>query len=206
MNYLLSRFLRVFGVLTLLVACAIATGLYIVVRGRGGDAVFPADCGVVFGAAVHPVFDTNGKFISIDPGPGILRRVETAVAFYRAHQLQKLFMTGGRGEGMSVSEAEVMRDEAVREGVLAADITLEEQSHSTEENIRFTRSLTGSCSSVVAISDDYHLARIGWIARMQGWELSTAPAQGKPDALFEAQSVIREVGALFMFTLKSLLT
>jgi len=206
MKLLLSRLLRVFGVLTLLAVCVAGSVLFVVIRGRAGDAVLPADCGVVFGAAVHPVFDSNGKFISIDPGPGIQRRVETAVALYHAHQLQKLYMTGGRGEGMSVSEAEVMRDEAVREGVPTADISLEEQSHSTEENIRFTRPLTGSCSSVVAISDDYHLARIGWIARMQGWKLSTAPAQRKPDALFEAQSVFREVGALFMFTLKSLLT
>ncbi|MFA6038945.1 MAG: YdcF family protein [Candidatus Peribacteraceae bacterium] len=181
------------------------TALY-VFAGFDGEGDLPADCGVVFGAAVHSVFDNDEeKYVNV-AGPGISRRVLTAVQLYREKKLKRLIMSGGRGEGMRASEAEVMRDVAVAEGVDPKDITIETQSTSTEENLLLVRPLTGSCSSTVAISDRYHLARIGYIAGKQGWELSTFPAQRHADSLFEVYSVIREVGALFMFTLESLLT
>ncbi|MEK7218463.1 MAG: YdcF family protein [Patescibacteria group bacterium] len=169
-----------------------------VVNGFAGEGELPADCGIVFGAAVHSIFDKNEKKYVYVAGPGIERRVLTAVKLYKEGSLRRLIMSGGRGEGMRASEAEVMRDLAVAEGVDPKDITVETQARSTEENVLLARPLTGSCSSTVAISDRYHLARIAYIARKQGWELSTVPAQWRADRFFEAYSVIREVGALII--------
>lgn len=183
------------------------SGAAFVVSGFGGTAHLPADCAIVFGAAVHPKFDNNGKVVpESQAGPGILRRVNTAVKLYQQGLISKLYMSGGRGQGMRQSEAEVMGDLAVSEGVKPEDIVLEAHSKSTEENLLLTRPLTGSCQTVVGISDRYHLARIGYLANRQGWELSTVPAQGMAPVIFEAQSVIREIGALVMYTIKDLLT
>jgi uncharacterized SAM-binding protein YcdF (DUF218 family) len=157
-----------------------------------GDAVFPADCAVVFGTAVHPVRSPHGDIVYTGPGPGILRRVSTAAALYRSGKVKRVFFTGGTGDGMAESEAEVMRRLAVVEGVAYADIMVETQSHSTRENLAFTRPLMQGCTTAVGVSDVYHLARIKVLSRLMGWKLGTYPAAERPDLPFELQSVLRE--------------
>ncbi len=156
----------------------------------GGNAVLPADCALVFGAAVY-----NGY-----PGPAIVRRVSTAADLYKNHQVHKLILSGGRGEAGQVSEASVMKQQAMQLGVLSADITVEEASHSTEENLLNSRNLTLKCSSVVGISDAYHLARIELLARRQGWtDLQTLPATIRPQEASERNSVLREAFAYLYY-------
>jgi len=155
---------------------------------------FPADCAVVFGAAVH-----RGDIA----GPGILRRVGTAVDLYKKGDVKRLFLTGGMGTSpyQTKSEAQVMRDVALDLGVDDSDIVLEEKSQSTWENIGFTKLLSRNCTSVIGVSDRYHLARIRFIARKQGWEsLQTFPATVHPSFFFEANSVLREVLGLGYYT------
>ncbi len=155
------------------------------VRGRG------VVCGIVFGAAVH-----KGAL----PGPGISRRVRTAARLYREGILQHIILTGGKGEPGVESEAAVMRDVAVREGVAAGDLALEEKARSTWENLLYSRPLTGSCTTVIGISDRYHLARISYLAHVQGWEdIRTLPSDWESTWPFEMKSVGREVVALLYY-------
>ncbi len=156
-----------------------------------GNAEFPVDCAVVFGAAVY-----RGSY----PGPAIVRRVAAAAELYRNHQVNRLILSGGRGEGNAQSEAFVMRREALKQGVDMQDIVIEEQSRSTLENLRYTQNLTSDCSSVVAISDQYHLGRIRLLAWRLGWfGLQIYPAQDRePVTGTERWSFQREVfGVLY---------
>lgn len=161
-----------------------------VIAGYPGDAKLPADCALVFGAAVHG---------NDDAGPGIARRVDTAADLYKKHKVKKLILSGGKGNASQDSEAEVMRKVALRDGVDPADVILEDHSTSTAENIRLSKPLTGGCSSTVAVSDRYHLARIGYLARHLDWPtLKTFPAYRHADRLFEARNVFRESAALLV--------
>ena len=156
-----------------------------------GNATFPADCALVFGAAVY-----GGS----KPGPAIVRRVAAAAELYRNGQVSRLILSGGRGEGNRETEAAVMQTVAVEQGVGTADIWLEESSTSTQENLSYARNLTSDCSSVVAISDQYHLGRIRLLAWRQGWfSLMTYPAQDRePVTPAERWSFQREVfGVLY---------
>lgn len=156
-----------------------------------GNARFPAGCALVFGSAV-----AGGG----EAGPGIRRRIEAASALYRAAKVRRLIVSGGRGEGSIVSEAQVMREEALRLGVPERDVQVEERSTSTWENIQFAQPLLQGCSSVVAVSDRYHLARIRLTAWRQGVTLGTFPASQLVDPLFEVQAVVREaLGNLVYF-------
>ncbi|MDD3897202.1 MAG: YdcF family protein [Candidatus Peribacteraceae bacterium] len=181
-----------------LLACAIlAANLFVwfglmVLAARGGSAVFPAECGIVFGAAVR--FDGTA-------GPSSLRRVQTAATLYRDGQIERIFMTGGRGEGMRFSEAEVMSSVALEEGVDPAAIVLEENARSTWENLLFVKPLVEDCSSTVAISDGYHLARIRLLAQKQGWgTLQTYPAEEHPPLRDAVRNIVREVLGLGYYT------
>lgn len=158
-----------------------------------GTAEFPTDCAVVFGAAVHSVGT---------PGPGINRRVQTATRLYAEGKVNSLFLTGGKGSAEQASEAQVMRRVAMREGVPPEDILLEEEAHSTWQNLELVRPLMADCQSAVGISDRYHLARIQSLAWIQGWgPLTTYPADQTSTFRFEVRSVLREALALIYYSI-----
>ncbi len=176
-----------------------AVEIRIVVAGFAGTATLPAECAIVFGAAVHPVYDPAGTMIENQSGPGIRRRMLTAVELYRQGLVKTLFLTGGTGDGMVRSEAQIMKQYALLRHVPEQDILVEDQSASTKENLLNTRPLVEHCSSVVGISDRYHLARIAFLARQQGWDLPTFPAREIPTRPFEIRSVLREAAGMVWY-------
>jgi uncharacterized SAM-binding protein YcdF (DUF218 family) len=128
----------------------------------------PADALVVLGARVMP----GGV-----PSGALLARVEKAVELYQRGLAPRLVFSGGIGVNPP-SEAHVMREEAVRLGVPSEACVLEEQSHSTEQNARYSAELlrTLGVRRVVVVSDPYHLLRARQYFRLQGFEVSTSPA------------------------------
>lgn len=159
-----------------------------------GTAAFPVDCAVVFGAAVY------GSSL---PGPAIVRRVGAAAELYREGSVKRIILSGGKGAGNRQSEAQVMLTQAVAQGIAREDIVLEQESHSTWENLLYSRPLTEGCLSTVGVSDRYHLARIELLARRQGWDdLTTAPAGGELIRSFETRSLLREIVAFIYYALR----
>ena len=161
----MRRFLRIIAAGTATVAtiiCAtVALCLVVILTGFRDDAVFPADCGLVFGAAI------SGRNTA---GPAISRRVGEAARLWHEGLVRTLILTGGKGDAWRFSEAAVMRQEAIRAGVDGRDILTEDGARSTKENLANSRILVEKhCSTVVAISDRYHLARIRFLARKAGW-------------------------------------
>jgi len=181
------------------------TVLYVVQR-MGGTGVETADCAIVFGAAVRPIWNSAGDVIDLTAGPGIARRVSTAAELLNAGRLHRLFFSGGRGVGNTKSEAQAMREYAVSIGIPPQRITLEERSNSTWENLLYTRALTEDCRSVLAISDGFHLARIRMIAHIQRWDLPTYPVDHPPTLLFTARNLLREAIGVDLLVLMQLLT
>ena len=151
-----------------------------------GTAILPADCAIVFGSAVHGAGE---------PGPGILRRTDAAFELFRTGSVHMLIFAGGRGEGSAVSEAQVMQSEARKAGVPLEKMRLEEHSSSTWENIKFVRPLLDGCTSVIAVSDRYHLSRIRLTAWRQGITLGTYSASAPENPLFEFREIAREAMA-----------
>lgn len=167
---------------------------FIVLRGFNGSGQLPADCVLVFGAAVY------GTQYA---GPGIVRRVGGAGEYYRQGLITgKVILSGGTGSGNILSEAQVMKREALKQGIPAEKIITEDQSHSTLENLLYSRPLAKDCKNVVGISDKYHLSRIDLLARRLDWDnFSTVPVQGSPTKEFERQSIIREIIAYAYYAL-----
>ena len=151
-------------------------------------------CAVVFGAAVR-----GGS----EAGPGILRRVQAAADLYHQGSIQTIILTGGKGSQIQESEAAVMQKVAMRLGIDSEDLILEDKATSTWENLAFTKELVGDCSSIIAISDRYHLARIEYLAELQGWgNLRTLPAGRVPLLSFEVRAVVREALGHIYYTLR----
>lgn len=183
----------------------VSTVLYVLDHMEGSPFV-AADCAIIFGTAVRPVYGEDGTITSAIAGPGIDRRVSTAADLFREGRVHRLFLTGGEGEGNPVSEAQVMRRYAIANGIPAGRMTLEERSRSTWENLLYTRPLTSDCESVVAISDHYHIPRIALYAHAQGWSLPVIPATKRSPLLFTARNVLREALGIDWLVLLQLLT
>lgn len=185
---------RALEVLRVGVAVYLLLVAHVLVYFPGDQVAFPVECAVVFGAAVR----SQGV-----AGPGIERRVEAAAVLYNEGKVGRLFLTGGKGSAEQPSEAAVMQRVAMRLGVAPEDITLEDQARSTWENIEFTYPKAADCTSVIGISDRYHLARIEYLAERLGWEdFRTLPAGRVPPREFEARAVAREALGFVYYTLR----
>ncbi len=207
MKWLVAVYRRWRGVLIFVSGICVATVVVfgyvvgLVVAGFSGTAVLPADCAIVFGAAVHPLYDSTGHAVESQSGPGIQRRMLTAVELYKQGKVHKLFLSGGKGDRQRRSEAQIMMQYAILRHIPHQDVVAESQSTTTKENILYTRPLTRNCTSVIAISDRYHLTRIGFLAKQQGWTLPTFPAKEVAALPFEAKSVLREALAILWYGL-----
>lgn len=162
---LLPRLLLVLaGILT----CGVLGLAFVVDRFGQRERVEASDVGVVLGARVLP----GGV-----PSGALQARTEQAVALYQRGLVRRLLFSGGVGVNPP-SEASVMRALAVRLGVPEEACVLEEASHSTAQNARFSAELLRALGArrVVVVSDPYHLLRARQYFRLQGFEVGTSPA------------------------------
>lgn len=141
---------------------------FVVDRFGQRERAVPSDVLVVLGARVLP----GGH-----PSPALQARIEKAVELYHQGLAPRLLFSGGVGVNPP-SEARVMRDLAVRLGVPSEACLLEERSHSTEQNARFSADVLRSLGArrVVVVSDPYHLLRARQYFRLEGFEVATSPA------------------------------
>lgn len=143
------------------------------------------------------------------PSQTLQDRLDTALDYLQSHEEEDILIvvTGGQGKDEPKSEAQGMYDYLTAHGVDAGSIWLEEDSHNTWQNIRYTQTLLREEgveeTEFLLVSSGFHLARIRllWARAWDGTEvLSTlaAPVTHRPTA---AYMFIREPLALVKSTL-----
>lgn len=99
----------------------------------------------------------------------LAKRLDAAYEYAKDHNNTKLIVSGGKGSGESVTEAQAMEEYLVNKGFDPARIIKEDASTNTDENIRFSRDIIKNDSSSVAIvTNSFHLYRAMRIAEKQG--------------------------------------
>lgn len=165
---LARAFARAFGlVLVIWLACLAAVYLYGL-----RDQARPADAIIVLGAAQY-----QGR-----PSPVLRARLDHAIALHRDSLAPVLIFTGGVGVGDTISEAEVGRRYALREGVEERRIIVETAGLSTEQSMRTVGELMGSrgMSSAVLVSDPFHMLRLRVVAARHGISSYSSPTRSSP--------------------------
>ena len=111
----------------------------------------PADAAVVLGAAVW----------SSDVSPVFRERINHGINLYRQGKVRKLIFTGGQGNPGEPTESSAAKKYALKNGVPAQDILIEEKSHNTFENIVYAKQLADShgLKRVLIVSDPLHMKR-----------------------------------------------
>ena len=173
---------------------------------------------VTFGALFGAVLCGSHDHIRGDPqvmvilgcqvkpwGPSVLLqdRLDKALDYLADHPDLIVVVSGGQGPDEHISEAQCMYDYLTAHGVPAENILLEDRSHNTAENLRYTVELLAEAgydgsAGVVVVSNGFHLTRVRMLwDRVCGeeWELSTlaAPSSHLPSRL---KMYIREPFAL----------
>lgn len=196
--HLLRILAAVLCTIAVIVASTVLGAFVSILAGFGGiEPAYPVDCAIVFGAAVG----SRGT-----ASPAIARRVGAAAELWKAGKVETLILTGGKGDSWQLSEAAVMRQEAIRDGVDGRDIVIEDAARSTKENLANSRPLVDErCETVVGVSDRYHLARIRFLAKRAGWGSLPTHGADEPDVPMKspwtshARSVMRELAAYLYY-------
>lgn len=114
-----------------------------------------------------------------DPSLMLQKRLEAAYDYLTAHPDAPCVVSGGRGPGEQISEAEAMRRYLTARGIDPGRIYMEDRSESTEENLRFSAEVikTNRLSTDIAIATDgFHQWRGGWHAKKNGLSAKSVAA------------------------------
>lgn len=131
-----------------------------------------ADAIVVLGAAQYA-----GR-----PSPVLRARIDHALNLWRARVAPVLVLTGGVGTRDTTSEAAVSASYAMRHGVPESAMVLESEGRTTSESIRSVALILKARdqTSVVLVSDPFHMFRVWILARRHGLDVVTSPTRSSP--------------------------
>ena len=122
-----------------------------------------ADALIVLGAAVH------GERVTWV----LSNRLDTAADYLESHPDTICVVSGGRGDGESVTEASAMKKYLVeRKGIDPARVIEEDRAENTRENFAFSKALIdeklGSDAAIAFVTTDFHVFRAGRVAEKAG--------------------------------------
>lgn len=161
-----ARVLRTVLTVLLVCGCVLFTvAETAVVRAMHTDKDSSAPYCLVLGAAV------NGE----TPTLSLTERMTAAREYLEARPNAKAVLSGGKGPGERISEAECMRRWLVEKGISESRLILEDQSHTTEQNIQNSLQKIKAdggdpAGRVAIITSEYHLCRAKLFAGRAGAE------------------------------------
>ena len=178
--------------LTLVLVPLIIIESYVINVGRSDLSALPADAVVVLGAGVNG----NQPSLSLDT------RLPAALDYLEENPDVPVVLTGGRGYGEEITEAQCMYDWLTARGVDPARLILEEQAGNTAENFAFSQELLEEQGidpaedSVAVVTNDFHIARSRLIAARQGYGYAFGIPAELPWLHLEVNYYLREAFAM----------
>jgi uncharacterized SAM-binding protein YcdF (DUF218 family) len=133
-----------------------------------------ADAIVVMGAAQY-----QGK-----PSPVLRERLDHALALWQRGLAPRMVLTGGTGEGDTVSEAAVSRAYVMNHGVPDSAILLENDGRTSAQSLRAAVDMLHEreLRTAIVVSDPFHMLRLEVLGRRYGIDPYTSPALPSPGA------------------------
>lgn len=124
-------------------------------------AVQPSDCIIVLGARVWQ----SGRMSN-----ALRYRCEAALQAWKDGVAQHIIVTGGQGADEPATEASVMREYFIQNGVPEANVIAEDASENTIQNLENAKRIMtqNGWDTAAVVTNDYHVQRALWIARDVG--------------------------------------
>lgn len=143
---------------------------------------------IVLGAKV------NGKY----PSAALQYRLDEAITLYNENPKLHIIVTGGQGIDEEFTEASVMKEYLIKNGVAQNKIIIEDKSTTTFENIYNTKMIIGSGDvKVGVVTNAFHIYRVKMICkRVFNFECQMQ-ASRNPKSIQGLFSILREPLALY---------
>jgi uncharacterized SAM-binding protein YcdF (DUF218 family) len=193
---MIVRFVKwgIFIALGLFVLVALYWGyLYRQIRQSAGvDEAQPADAIVVLGAAQY-----NGR-----PSPVLKARLDHAFDLYMKGYAHAIITTGSYGPDPNFSEAHVETEYLVHRGIDRSTIVTEQGSRTTHDSIQAASALMQAkgWSSVLVVSDGFHLYRVKKMFEDNGIVAYTSPAPDSPIEVASSQRLWHSLREVILFS------
>ncbi|EIT87406.1 hypothetical protein A374_00490 [Fictibacillus macauensis ZFHKF-1] len=128
-----------------------------------------ADAVIVLGAAVW--FNK--------PSPVLKERIDHGIDLYKKGYAKKIIFTGGKYNAETPSESSISKKYAIKQGVPANDIYIEESSRITEQNLQNAKHIMDHehLKNALIVSDPYHMRRAMTMAAFTGIKAFTSPTE-----------------------------
>lgn len=130
------------------------------------------------------------------PSRALRKRLDCACAYAEENPDTVLILSGGQGPDEEISEAECMYNYLTEKGVAPERLVLEDQSTSTQENLKFSAAyLDKEKDRIGLLSNNFHIYRALKLARKAGYrQICGIPAPS--DAGMQPHYVLREICAV----------
>lgn len=100
------------------------------------------------------------------PSQSLLYRIQEAAEYLKVNPETKAILSGGKGTGEDISEAQCMKQELEKLGISGERFIEENRSTSTQENIAYSYELMEKeCKKVGIVTNDFHIYRGTAIAK-----------------------------------------
>ncbi|MCY6959326.1 YdcF family protein [Clostridium brassicae] len=109
-------------------------------------------------------------------------RMYKSLEYIRKYPNVKIIVSGGKGNGESISEAEAMKRFLVVNGVDEKNIIKEDKSTNTYENLKYTKEMFNKFSdqsnlNISMVTTNFHMYRAQFLAKKAGIESYAVPAK-----------------------------
>lgn len=153
-----------------------------------------SDCIIVLGCRLYET----------EPSPFLKARLDEGYRLYKEGYGNDIIVSGGKGPGETITEAEAMRDYLISKGVDPYHILIEDKSFSTLENLKNSKKIMDerNLKSAVIVSNEYHLKRSSMIAKKIGIKGSYSGVFVSKHINSEIKGFLREIAALIFFYIK----
>ena len=130
------------------------------------------------------------------------RRLDKGLEYLRRFPETKAVVSGGRGPGEDITEADAMAEYLIRSGIGPDRVIREARSTSTRENFAYSRKYMDPATSRVGIvTNGFHIFRAEMIAKQEGYRhICGIPATSNP--VFQVNYLTREFFAVLYLLIK----
>ncbi|MBC8061758.1 MAG: YdcF family protein [Clostridiaceae bacterium] len=102
-------------------------------------------------------------------------RLETSLNYIKKYPDIKVILSGGKGPGEDISEAEAMKRYLVSNGIEEKRLIKEDKSKSTMENLKFTSQIISKLENkkninLLIVTSDFHMFRAKFLAQRNGFK------------------------------------
>ena len=131
-----------------------------------------------------------------EPTLSLIHRLQAAQSYLTTYPDSKAVLSGGKGDGEDISEAQCMFNWLTERGIEPERLFIEDKSSSTMENLEFSKKIIeengGSAADTAIVSSPYHLYRAKLMAEKLGYESPAGVACVHGYPIYSLSMYIRE--------------